>query len=158
SRYVDAVVARVFLHSDVTELAENSSVPVINALSDREHPCQILADLMTLLERRGSLDGLKLTYVGDGNNVAASLAIAATRVGVDLVLACPEGYDPDPSVLSEAAMQSAGSIELVRDPRQAVRDAEAVYTDAWYSMGEEGEADLRQPVFRPYQVNRELMA
>jgi ornithine carbamoyltransferase len=158
SRYVDTIVARVFLHSDVAELAENSSVPVINALSDREHPCQILADLMTLLERRGSLRGLKLAYVGDGNNVAASLAIAATRLGIELRLACPDGYEPDPSVLEEAASQHSGSVELFRDPREAVHGAEAVYTDAWYSMGQEGEADLRQPVFRPYQVNRELMA
>jgi ornithine carbamoyltransferase len=158
SRYVDAIVARVFLHSDVTQLAENSSVPVVNALSDREHPCQILADLMTLLERRGSLRGLKLAYVGDGNNVANSLAIAAARLGIELRLGCPDGYEPDGQVLEEAAAAMNGSVELYRDPLEAVRGVEAIYTDAWYSMGQEGEADLRAPVFRPYQVNRELLA
>jgi ornithine carbamoyltransferase len=159
SRYVDAIVARVFLHSDVTQLADNSSVPVVNALSDREHPCQILADLMTLLERRGSLHGLKLAFVGDGNNVANSLAIAAARLGIELRLACPDGYEPDPTVLEEAAqLNGGGSVELFRDPHQAVHGAEAVYTDAWYSMGQEGEADLRAPVFRHYQLNRELLA
>jgi ornithine carbamoyltransferase len=158
SRYVDAIIARVFVHSDVTQLAEHSSVPVINALSDREHPCQVLADLMTLLERRGSLLGLKLAYVGDGNNVANSLAIAAGRLGLQLHLACPDGYEPDPAVLEEAAAESVGSVELFRDPRQAVLGAEAVYTDAWYSMGQEGEADLRAPVFRRYQLNDELLA
>ncbi len=158
SRYVNAIVARVFLHSDVTQIADNSSVPVINALSDLEHPCQVLADLMTLLERRGSLRGLKLAYVGDGNNVANSLAIAAARLGMELRMACPDGYEPEPKALEEAATHGDGSVELFRDPRQAVLGAEAVYTDAWYSMGQEGEADLRAPVFRPYQLNKELLA
>jgi len=158
SRYVQAIVARVFLHSDVEGLAEHSSVPVINALSDREHPCQILADLLTLRERRGSLRGLKLAYVGDGNNVANSLAIAATRLGVELRFGCPDGYEPDPNVLEDAAQSTDGSVELFRDPRQAVEGAEAIYTDTWYSMGQEGEADLRAPLFRRYQVNRELLA
>jgi ornithine carbamoyltransferase len=158
SRYVQAIVARVFLHSDVEGLAEHSSVPVINALSDREHPCQILADLMTLRERRGSLRGFKLAYVGDGNNVANSLAIAATRLGIEVRFGCPDGYEPDPNVLEDAAQRTDGSVELFRDPRQAVEGAEAIYTDAWYSMGQEGEADLRAPIFRRYQVNRELLA
>jgi ornithine carbamoyltransferase len=158
SRYVSAIVARVFLHSDVLELAEYSSVPVINALSDREHPCQILADLMTLRERHGSLRGLKLAYVGDGNNVANSLAIAAGKLGIELRFGCPDGYEPDPMVLEDAAQAGDGSVELFRDPLQAVSGAEAVYTDAWYSMGQEGEADLRAPVFRRFQVNRELLA
>jgi ornithine carbamoyltransferase len=159
SRYIDAIIARVFLHSDVTQLAEHSFVPVINALSDREHPCQILADLMTLLEKRGTLRGLKLAYVGDGNNVANSLAVAAARLGLELRLACPDGYEPDPGVLEEAATHGdASAVELFRDPREAVRGAEAVYTDSWYSMGQEGEADLRAPAFRPYQLNAELLS
>jgi ornithine carbamoyltransferase len=159
SRLVDVIVARVFLHADVTGLAEAASVPVINALSDREHPCQILADLLTLYEHKGSLDGLKLAYIGDGNNVAHSLALAATRLGIELRFGCPDGYEPDPTVLEAAASaDGAGSLELFRDPRLAVAGADAVYTDAWFSMGQEGEADLRAPLFRPYQVNAALMA
>ena len=161
SRYVDVIVARVFLHSDVSELAESASVPVINALSDREHPCQILADLLTLYERRGSLKGLRLAYVGDGNNVAHSLALAAPALGIDLRFACPDGYEPDPVIMDQALEKSAGAtggIELFRDPRDAVRGADAVYTDSWYSMGQESEAEVRAPIFRRYQVNAELMS
>jgi ornithine carbamoyltransferase len=161
SRYVDVIVARVFLHSDVTDLATNATVPVINALSDREHPCQILADLLTLYERRGSLRGLRLAYVGDGNNVAHSLALAAPALGIELCFACPDGYEPDPLIMDQAlsmAADTSGGIEVFRDPREAVRGADAVYTDAWYSMGQESEADIRAPVFRPYQLNSELMS
>jgi len=154
SRYVDVIVARVFLHSDVAELAKNATVPVINALSDREHPCQILADMLTLYEQRGSLKGMQLAYVGDGNNVANSLAVAAAKLGIDLRFACPDGYEPDPTVLDEAG----GRVELFRDPRDAVRHADAIYTDAWYSMGQESEADLRAPRFKPYQVNDQLLS
>lgn len=159
SRYIDVIVARVFLHSDVVELAEEAAVPVINALSDREHPCQILADLLTLYERRGSLKGLRLAYVGDGNNVAHSLALAAPGLGIDLRFACPDGYEPDPMIMEQAqAGAPNGAIELFRDPREAVRGADAVYTDAWYSMGQESEAEARAPVFRPYQLNAELLS
>jgi ornithine carbamoyltransferase len=158
SRYVDVIIARVFLHSDVVDLAASASVPVVNALSDREHPCQILADLLTLYERRGTLEGLRLAYVGDGNNVAHSLALAAPALGIDLRFACPDGYEPDPAILEQAqAGMSRGSLELFRDPREAVRDADAVYTDAWYSMGQESEADARAPIFRRYQLNAELL-
>jgi ornithine carbamoyltransferase len=159
SRYVDAIVARVFLHADVAGLADHASVPVINALSDREHPCQILADLLTLYERRGSLQGTRLAYVGDGNNVAHSLALAAPQLGVDLRFACPDGYEPDPAIMDAAqGLGGSGAIELFRDPREAVTGADAVYTDAWYSMGQESEAEIRAPVFRRYQLNAELMA
>ncbi len=161
SRYVDVVVARVFLHEDVAGLARYATVPVVNALSDREHPCQILADLLTLREHRGTLEGLTLAYVGDGNNVASSLALAAPRLGVSVRFACPDGYEVPPDVLEAAfaAREGSGaSIELYRDPREAVRGADAVYTDAWYSMGQEDEAEVRQSVFRPYQVNAALMA
>ena len=158
SRYVDAIVARVFLHSDVAGLAQHASVPVINALSDREHPCQVLADLLTLYERRGRLEGLKLAYVGDGNNVAHSLALAAPGLGIELRFATPDGYEPDPLIMDQAlAGAPSGAIELFRDPRDAVRGADAVYTDAWYSMGQESEAEARAPVFRRYQLNRELL-
>jgi ornithine carbamoyltransferase len=161
SRYVDVIVARVFLHSEVVALATHATVPVVNALSDREHPCQILADLLTLYERRGSLRGLRLAYVGDGNNIASSLALAAPALGIDLRFACPDGYEPDPLVLEEAdaaATRDSGAIELFREPRQAVQGADAVYTDSWYSMGQESEAEIRAPLFRRYQLNAELMS
>jgi ornithine carbamoyltransferase len=154
SRYVDLIVARVYLHSDVVGLARHATVPVINALSDLEHPCQILADLLTLRERFGQLRGLRLAYVGDGNNVTNSLALAAPRLGIQMTVGCPPGYEPDPTILEQAE----GNIELFNDARQAVRDANAVYTDAWYSMGQEGEAELRRPIFQAYQLNAELMA
>jgi ornithine carbamoyltransferase len=159
SRYVDVIVARVFLHSDVVALAEYASVPVINALSDREHPCQILADLLTLYERRGSLKGIRLAYVGDGNNVAHSLALAAPSLGIELRFACPDGYEPDGAIMDQAqAGAPAGAIELFRDPREAVRGADAVYTDSWYSMGQESEAEARAPVFGRFQLNSELLS
>ena len=159
SRYVDVIVARVFLHSDVASLAQHASVPVINALSDREHPCQILADLLTLYERRGRLKGLRLAYVGDGNNVAHSLALAAPGLGIELRFATPDGYEPDPLIMEQAQADSpSGAIELFRDPREAVRGADAVYTDSWYSMGQESEAEARAPVFRKYQLNAELLS
>jgi ornithine carbamoyltransferase len=159
SRYVDAIVARVFLHSDVAGLAAHATVPVINALSDREHPCQILADLLTLYERRGSLNGLRLAYVGDGNNVAHSLALAAPALGIDVRFACPDGYEPDPLIMQEAqSLATNGALELFRDPKQAVDGADAVYTDSWYSMGQESEAEARAPVFRAYQLNAELLS
>jgi ornithine carbamoyltransferase len=159
SRYVDVIVARVFLHSDVVALAENAAVPVINALSDREHPCQILADLLTLYERRGTLKGLRVAYVGDGNNVAHSLALAAPGLGIDLRFACPDGYEPDPLIMEQAqAGAPTGAIELFRDPRDAVNGVDAVYTDSWYSMGQESEAEVRAPIFRRYQLNDALLA
>jgi len=159
SRYVDVIIARVFLHSDVAGLAAHASVPVINALSDREHPCQILADLLTLYERHGTLRGVRLAYIGDGNNVAHSLALAAPGLGIDLRLACPDGYEPDPLIMDQAlAGDTSGAIELFRDPREAVQGADAVYTDSWYSMGQESEADIRAPIFRRYQINAELLA
>jgi ornithine carbamoyltransferase len=158
SRYVDVIVARVFLHSDVVSLARHASVPVVNALSDREHPCQILADLLTLYERLGSLRGARLAYVGDGNNVVNSLVLAAPQLGIELRIATPDGYEPDGSILEQASVGGQGSIELFRDPRQAVAGADAIYTDAWYSMGQESEAELRAPIFRPYQLNTELLS
>jgi ornithine carbamoyltransferase len=159
SRYVDAIIARVFLHSDVAGLAAHASVPVINALSDREHPCQILADLLTLYERYGTLRGVRLAYIGDGNNVAHSLALAAPGLGIDLRFACPDGYEPDPLIMDQAlAGTNSGAIELFRDPREAVQGADAVYTDSWYSMGQESEADVRAPVFGRYQINAQLLS
>ncbi len=157
SRWVDAVSARVFSHSTLCELAAYASVPVINALSDLEHPCQALGDYMTLLEHRGKLAGAVLAWVGDGNNVAHSLLYGAARLGVKVRVATPAGYEPSPEVVA-AARREGGEILLARDPKEAVAGADVVYTDVWTSMGQEEEAEIRQKVFPPYQVNRELMS
>jgi len=157
SRWVDAIAARVFSHHSLQELAEYASVPVINALTDFEHPCQALGDYLTLLEHKGRLPGLRLAWVGDGNNVLHSLIHGAARVGVHLRVATPVGYDPDPNVVADAR-RGGGSIFLTHDPAEAVAGADAVYTDVWVSMGQEGEAEVRREVFQPYQVNAELMA
>jgi ornithine carbamoyltransferase len=156
SRWVDGIMARVFSHQSVTELAEHASVPVINGLSDFEHPCQALGDYLTLLEHKGKLAGLTLAWVGDGNNVAHSLIYGAARLGVRMRLATPPGYEPDRSVVAEA-QREGGEIYLTSEPAEAVIGADAVYTDVWTSMGQESEADTRQRIFRPYQVNSQLM-
>ncbi|WP_297535624.1 ornithine carbamoyltransferase [Thermococcus sp.] len=160
SRYVDAIVARVYAHKDVEDLAKYASVPVINALSDFSHPCQALADYQTILEKKGRIQGLKIAYVGDGNNVAHSLMIAGTKLGANVVVATPEGYEPDEKVIKWAeqnAAESGGSFELLHDPVQAVKDADVIYTDVWTSMGQEAEAEIRRKVFKPFQVNKELV-
>ena len=159
SRYVNAIVARVFAQDDVAEMAKSGSVPVINGLSDRSHPCQAVADYFTLLEKKKRLPGLKLAYVGDGNNVANSLIEGAAKLGVNISVACPEGYEPDPEVLGSArraARKTHSKIEIVRKPSEAVRGADAVYTDAWTSMGQEAEEQKRRLVFREYQVSASL--
>ena len=161
SRYVDGVVARTFLHDDVIAFAEAATIPVVNGLSDLLHPCQCLADLLTIQERLGGLDGVTLAYVGDGNNVANSLVEAAPRVGLHLRVASPEGYEPDAGVWAEASrLAAANGTELRQlvDPRAAVDGADVLYTDTWYSMGQEVERELRQDVFPPYQVNAALLA
>jgi ornithine carbamoyltransferase len=156
SRWVDAVVARVFSHQTVLELADHASIPIINGLSDFEHPCQALGDYLTLLEHKSRLEGTTLAWVGDGNNVAHSLMYGAARLGVRMRIATPAGYEPDRSALAEAKREG-GDIELTHDPAQAVAGADAVYTDVWTSMGQENEAETREQVFRPYQVNAQLM-
>ncbi|MEE8163472.1 MAG: ornithine carbamoyltransferase [Anaerolineae bacterium] len=161
SRYVDGIMARVFAHSDIQELAAYSRVPVINGLSDYNHPCQALSDLFTVWEKREKLKDLKLAYVGDGNNVATSLLFAGTKVGMDLALASPEGYELSSDVVKlgqEFAAQSGSKIELVRDPGAAVRGADVIYTDVWVSMGQEEETERRLKDFPPYQVNAALVA
>jgi ornithine carbamoyltransferase len=157
SRYVDGIMARVFAHADVQGLAAYASVPVINGLSDYVHPCQALSDLFTIYERRGSLEGLTLTYLGDGNNVAHSLIFAASRVGMEIRVSTPSGFKPDERVVSEARA-AGGRVVLVEDPQSAVRGTDVIYTDAWTSMGQEDERETRLPRFRPYQVNAELVA
>ncbi|MFZ0963125.1 MAG: ornithine carbamoyltransferase [Terriglobia bacterium] len=156
SRWVDVIMARVYSHQTALELAEHACVPVINGLSDFEHPCQALGDYLTLLESKGRLEGATLAWVGDGNNVAHSLIYGAARLGVHMRLATPPGYEPDRSVVADAKREG-GDVTLTHDPAEAVRGADAVYTDVWTSMGKEQEAETRQEVFRSYQVNSQLM-
>ncbi|MCX6017326.1 MAG: ornithine carbamoyltransferase [Chloroflexi bacterium] len=160
SRYVDLIMARVFEHQDVVTLAQYASVPVINGLSDHEHPCQALADLLTILERKGSLKGLQLTYLGDANNVANSLVYGAVMLGAHVTVAAPRGYGLWDEVAVHAqrfAVASGGSVTQVEDARAGVESADVLYTDAWYSMGQESEAAKRAAIFPPYQMNRALM-
>lgn len=160
-RWTHGIVARVFHQQTIDELARWSSVPVINALSDLYHPCQALADVFTIREQFGQTRGLKVAFVGDGNNVAHSLMLTATRLNMDVSLGCPQGYEPKPEVLSEAKALAAVSgtrIEVLDDARKAVSGAHVVYTDVWASMGQEQEAEQRRLSFVPFQVNEELMA
>jgi ornithine carbamoyltransferase len=160
-RWVDAIVARTFNQATIDDLAKWSSVPVINALSNLYHPCQALADMQTLREHFGRLKGLKLAFVGDGNNVAHSLMLCAARLGMNFSLARPQGYGPDAAILSQAekmASATGAEIEVTAEPEQAVLNAHAVYTDVWASMGLENEASVRRERFSPYQVNEKLLA
>jgi len=159
SQYVDALAVRTFSHATVLELAQSSTIPVINALSDGSHPCQAMADLMTIEELKGPLSGRKLVFVGDGNNVARSLAVASALLSVNYVLAAPPGYEFPPA-FSARFTDRFPQVPLVveHDPRKAVASADVVYTDVWASMGQEQEADKRKSVFAPYQVNEELLA
>jgi len=156
SRYVDGIMIRTFAHSEVEELAKYADVPVINGLTDLLHPCQILADLLTVRQHLGGIDGRKVAWIGDGNNMANSWINAAYRLGFDLTLACPEGYEPDKTILERA--QSAAKVRVVRDPAEAVEGADVVNTDVWASMGEESEEAERATVLAPFQVTDELMA
>jgi ornithine carbamoyltransferase len=160
SRYVDAIVLRTFEQERLEALAGAASVPVVNSLSDFEHPCQALADLQTIRERSGPLEGRVLTYVGDGNNVAHSLLLAGAKTGMTVRVAAPAGFEPIPQIVqraSEIAGETGGAVEIVSDPQSAVKGANVVYTDVWASMGQEDETEERSLVFRPYQVNGGLM-
>ena len=160
SGYVDCIVARISNHDLISELAEHASVPVINALSDVEHPCQAMADLLTIYEHKDALEGLSLTYVGDGNNVARSLCLAAPAVGMNFTSASPQGYNLDEALLEKARSRANGPSVQVRtmtSPKEAVVGADVVYTDVWASMGQEAEAKARQAAFASYTVNPELM-
>jgi ornithine carbamoyltransferase len=156
ARYVDGIMIRTFDHAEVEELARYADVPVINGLTDLLHPCQILADLLTMLQHLGGYAGKRVAWVGDGNNMANSWINAAYRLGFDLVLACPEGYDPDPAILARA--QREASVTVVRDPREAVAGAHVVNTDVWASMGQEEEQREREQAFSGYTVDAGLMA
>jgi len=156
SRYVDAVMIRTFDQAVIEEFAQFGSIPVINGLTDLLHPCQVLADLQTVIDHLGSYEKKKIAWVGDGNNMANSWLNAAARLPFDLTLACPEGYDPDADILARAQQEAAGNIVLTRDPVEAVVGADVVTTDVWTSMGMEGQEEQRREVFAPYQVNGEL--
>ena len=160
-RWVDVIVLRTYAHDTITEMAAHSRVPVINALSDFEHPCQALADFMTLEEHFGSVRGLNFTYVGDGNNVCHSLMLTGAQLGANVTVATPRGYSPDIEIVTlarEKAEQTGGEIRLTQDPQAGVENADAVYTDVCVSMGFEHESTKRAPIFRPFQVNEQLMS
>jgi len=153
-RWVDLIMARTFLHQSVADLAAGARVPVINGLSDLHHPCQVLSDCFTLREHRGSLAGLRVAFVGDGNNMVHSWMDAAARLGFDFALACPPGYEPDPAITAEAGAR----VTVTHDVAEAARGADVVYTDVWTSMGQEAEAKARRRAFQPYQVNEKVVA
>ena len=161
SRYVDCITIRTYAHETVVELADYSSVPVVNALSDYTHPCQGLTDLYTIREKKGNIDNIKIAYIGDGNNVARSLAFLCAKLDVSYTAASPENYELTAEFLKEAAEATKGNskcIELIRDPKEAVKDADVIYTDTWISMGEEGEAETKCNHFKGFQVNSDLIS
>lgn len=157
SRYIDGIMIRTFEQSEVESLAKYGSIPVINGLTDFCHPCQVLADLLTVREHKGKLEGLKMCYIGDGNNMANSLIVGGLKMGMAVSVACPEGYEPHEDVLNYAV--PTGKFTLCRDPKEAAKDADVIFTDVWSSMGQEGEAQQRRKAFEGiYQVNDELLA
>jgi len=159
SRYADCIMARVFGHEIVEELARHATVPVINGLSDLEHPCQVLADFMTLIERKGRLAGLKLCFIGDGNNVAHSLLLGGAQMGMHVTIITPPGYEPSPAVVERSTERAAatGSSITVTNDLEAARGADVLYTDVWASMGQEQEADARKKAFAPYRIDADTM-
>ena len=157
SRYLDGIMIRTFEQKEVEDLASYGSIPIINGLTDFCHPCQILADLMTIREFKGKLDGLKMCFIGDGNNMMNSLIVGALKTGMSISVACPEGYEPHEDVLA-FAKEYGDKFSMFRTPKEAVVDADVVITDVWASMGQEGEAERRRKAFDGYQVNAELMA
>jgi ornithine carbamoyltransferase len=157
SRYLDAVMIRTFAQESVEEFARHATIPIINGLTDLMHPCQIVSDLFTIVERKGTYEGLKIAYVGDGNNMANSWIDAAAKLPFKLTLACPKGYDPDARILERGRKKAPKGVSLFRDPVQAVKNADVVYTDVWASMGQEAEQEARAKVFEGYQVNQKLM-
>jgi ornithine carbamoyltransferase len=160
SRYLQGIMARVFAHQTILDLVKYSKVPVINGLSDFSHPCQGLADLFTVYEKKGRLEGLNLAYVGDGNNVAHSLLYGCSKMGMNITLGCPKGYEPDAKVIAQAkeeAKRTGCSVKVTLDPKEAVKGADVIYTDVWASMGKEKEREERIKVLKPYQVNLQLV-
>ncbi len=161
SRYLDGIMIRTYAQQDVEDLSRYGSIPIINGLTDLFHPCQILADILTIYEVKGKLKGLKLAYVGDGNNVSHSLLIGCTKVGMDISIASPKGYEPKPEIINLAMQNSSLSgskVEITNSPEIAVKAADVIYTDVWASMGQEEEAAERKKIFAPYQVNAQLIS
>ena len=156
SRYVHAIMARVYKHETLTGLSKYSTVPIINGLSDLEHPCQILADLLTIREYKGKLKGLNFSWIGDGNNVCNSAILACALTGMKITVACPEGYEPNSEILNKAR-DLGGTVNVIRDPMKAAKNADILYTDVWVSMGDEEEYDQRLRDFKPYQINSKLL-
>lgn len=157
SRYNDLIMARLFAHNDILELAKYSRVPVINGLTDYNHPCQIMADAFTIIEHFGKIENLKIVYIGDGNNVANSWINFASRIAIQLVICTPPNYEPDAATVKRAKEAKISTIEIMSDPQQAAQKADVLYTDVWASMGQEAEAEQRKKIFRPYQLNSELL-
>jgi len=158
SRYLSGVVIRTFGHATLKQFSANSTIPVINGLSDIHHPCQTLADLMTIYEKKGGFKGLKVAFIGDGNNVCNSLVEAASMMEFDLTIACPEGFEPDAEVLENAKSSAKSEIIVLRDPKEAAGMADVVYTDVWVSMGQEKEAEAKKSKFQSYQINNKLLS
>lgn len=156
SRYIDGIMIRTFDQAEVENLAEYGNIPIINGLTDLSHPCQVLADLMTIREYKGKLDGLKMCYIGDGNNMANSLIVGGLKTGISVSVACPENYHPAATTLAFAKKYDC--FELTDDPIKAAKDADVIFTDVWASMGQEGEAEIRKKAFKGFQINDEVMA
>ena len=158
SRYNDIIMARLFDHSHILELSENSTIPVINGLTDYNHPCQVMSDIFTIWETRGSLDDLKVTYVGDGNNIVHSWLHLAQKFPMEFVCACPENYEPNSKTVNGSSGAGVSSVSVSHDPMNSVKNTDVVYTDVWASMGQKDEAEMREKIFQPFQVNGDLMA
>ncbi|UCE78270.1 MAG: ornithine carbamoyltransferase [Nitrospiraceae bacterium] len=158
SRYLDGIVIRTFTHAKLNQFADHSTIPLINGLSDIHHPCQVLADVMTIYEKKKTIRGLKIAYIGDGNNVCNSLIEAASLLAFNLTIACPEGFEPDAAILENSRAQAQSEIIILRDPREAAGMADAVYTDVWVSMGQEQESDTKKDKFKAYQINSKLLS
>ena len=157
SRFNDMIMARLFNHQDIIDLADYASVPVVNGLTDFNHPCQIMADIFTVLEHKGNLDNLKVSYVGDGNNIVHSWLMLAQKIPFHFSIACPEGFEPDQDLVKKVQDGGLSTVEVVHDPYKSVKDADVVYTDVWASMGQKEEADERRKLFSKFQINNQLM-
>ena len=158
SRYNDIIMARLFDHSHILELSENSTIPVINGLTDYNHPCQVMSDIFTIWETRGSLDDLKVTYVGDGNNIVHSWLHLAQKFPMEFVCACPENYEPNSNTVNGLSDAGVSRVSISHDPKNSVKNTDVIYTDVWASMGQKDEAEMREKIFQPFQVNEDLMA
>ena len=158
SRYNDIIMARLFDHNHILELAKDSTIPVINGLTDYNHPCQVMSDIFTIWETRGSLDDLKVTYVGDGNNIVHSWLHLAQKFPMEFVCACPENYEPNSNTVNGSSGAGVSRVSISHDPKNSVKNTDVIYTDVWASMGQKDEAEMREKIFQPFQVNEDLMA